>query len=356
MLFFSVGLPSRFAEWCDAVVAQLVQSLGPTEFIGANTVGELAQSVIASQSPYLVVSSRLIGGLQKPLRQADRPFILALDDPRRALRSLVLDQGLDFLEATRLVGRSCASMASCASMPGALVLHGDSDAAGAVATVLSIARHFDLPTTEGEAADIAASLAEQGISPRDDGGEAWWQALQEGQRSIVTGALSPYDSRFRGGELGPITWERDLFFVSERAGARNAASRPVDVTGGPRLLIYGPYITLPPGSWSATVALGFSKEATETGYLVDFFAGALLGEVKVQPGTDRSVEIDLNFSIAEPQDEPIVVRISNERAVFDGRLALGYVTVSPHAQRLRPETRTYFDAALSEQAGPHSPL
>jgi hypothetical protein len=38
MIFFSVGLPGSFAEWCDAVVSRLAQyALGSVEVVRLNT-------------------------------------------------------------------------------------------------------------------------------------------------------------------------------------------------------------------------------------------------------------------------------------------------------------------------------
>jgi len=347
MLFFSVGLPSRFAEWCDAVVAQLAQSLGPAEGIGANTLEEFATGVIHARSPYLVVMSRLLGQLQSTLAQANLPFIVAVDDPRRGLRDLVLHHDMEFLEATRQVASSCATVVGCVAMPNALVLHADKDGLDPVAAVAAIARHFELSTTPEDVLQIVETLAASGISARGDADSGWLNSLGDAQRGIVAGALDPYTARFGEGELGPITWERELFFVSGKPNERLPASHPVDITGGARFLIYGPYITLPPGSWSATVALGFSKEAAEIGYVVDFVAGTQLSHVRIEPGSERQMEVDLHFTIDKPLDQPIVMRVASERAAFDGRLALGHVTLSTHGH-MRPETRNYFTTALSE--------
>jgi hypothetical protein len=46
-------------------------------------------------------------------------------------------------------------------------------------------------------------------------------------------------------------------------------------------------------------------------------------------------------------DHPVQIRIYNERAAFDGRLALGYVTMTPHAN-VSSNTRDYLTTVLSE--------
>jgi hypothetical protein len=348
MILFSVGLLSPFADWCDAAVAQLAMSLGPAELLGANRVEEFTRAVIGAGSPYLVVGSRMMGRLQQTLSETNRPFLLALDDPRRSVQHLVEDQGVEFAEAVRLAAWSCASAIACAGTGRALVLHGADAEQDPGGTIAAIADHFGIPIAKADARGLAERLLSNGTQLRASAHQAWRESLDRTQQAILAGAVDPYAPRFRGGELETITWERELFYVDGGSDKRVPASRPVDVTGVPRFLIFGPYISLPPGSWSATVALGFSKEAQEIAYVIDFVAGgATLTSVRVQPGGRRSVEIDLHFEIDAPLEEPIVLRIANERAAFDGRLALGNVTLSQHAH-VRSEVQDYFDVVLSE--------
>ena len=97
------------------------------------------------------------------------------------------------------------------------------------------------------------------------------------------------------------------------------------------LLVYGPYISLPPGSWSASVILGFSPEAANMSYAIEVFAGNQLTHARIEPGDERIFEANLHFSIDAAVDHPLQIRIHNERPAFDGRLAVGYVTMTPQA-------------------------
>jgi hypothetical protein len=349
VIFFSVSLPSRFGEWCAVVTAHLVErALGPVEVINADALDQFVAPAIRAKAPYIVVASHeILGKLWAALAEADKPFILAFDHPHHVLRDLVVRCGVAFPEAVRMVARSCASVTSCAALPQALVVHADRDAADPVATATAIARHFELAVDDAGIAEIVAEAAD--FDPYNDPQEhlAWWQGLDEWQRTLVAGAIDPYLARFAGGDLGPLTWERDFFYMTEEPPGETdpPASRPIDITGRPRHLLYGPYITLPPGSWSATVALGFSAEAAELSYIVEACAGTetVLAEVPLQPGKERVVEINLNFSLALP--DMVEIRVMNERAAFDGRLALGHVVLTP-ADTIRPETRSYLEAVV----------
>jgi hypothetical protein len=340
-------VPGRFGEWCQAVTTRLVERvLGPADRAYANTLEEFLVPAIKAEAPHIVVcSQQIVGQFWAALAEANKPFIVALDHPRHALENLVVRHGIEFLEATRMVAKSCASVASCVALPGALVLHVDRDSVDLAATVAAIADHLGLPASDVDIADAVAAFAD--FDPCQDPQEylAWWDQLDNAQRALVIGAIDPYIVRFAGGDLGPITWERDLFLINEDPPVEPnpPATRPIDVTGRPRYIVHGPYITLPPGSWSAIVALGFSAEAAEVSYIVDIGSETIRAQITFEPGEERVVEASLNFSLVTP--EIVTIHVCNERAAFDGRLALGHVVLIP-ANTIRPETRSYLETAL----------
>jgi hypothetical protein len=83
-----------------------------------------------------------------------------------------------------------------------------------------------------------------------------------------------------------ITWVRELFLADDH---RPAVQR-VDGTGRVRALIYGPYIRLPLGNWSAEVVLGFSQKATDVTFVVDVLsAGSQLTVTSLRPPPRESI-------------------------------------------------------------------
>jgi hypothetical protein len=78
-------------------------------------------------------------------------------------------------------------------------------------------------------------------------------------------------------------------------------------------------------------------------YIVEVLTDSRLAHVRIEPGKQRFVDANLNFSLAEPN--MITIGVYIERAAFDGRLALGHVIVTPQAGP-RAETRDYFASAL----------
>jgi hypothetical protein len=345
MIFFSVGLPGRLADWCDAVISRLAQHvLGSVEVLNLNTLEELALAMIRTGASHFLVCSRQPGGgVQTALTQAGKRFIAVLDEPRIALRDLALRPGYDLVGATRAVASSCAAMSGYSVFPGALVLTAGNEGQNPVSIAKAIAGHLELDVSEPEIEKIICTLRDEGISPERSEDSIWWDSLGQPEQALVNGALGAYVEYYTGGDLPSITWERELFFIGDQPDQR--ATRPIDVTGRARCLIYGPYIMLPPGSWSVSVLLGFSKEAAELGYVVEIVAGSHLSRVNLQPEGEGVFEVALAISIEPSMDHPVEVRLFSERAGFDGRLALGQVTLRRQLTS-RPEKRNEFASAL----------
>ena len=349
MIFFSIGMPSRFAHWCDAVTGRLAEfSFGTVERTALNTLEELAVAVLRTPASLLVACSRQpVVRLQSEIIQGKRPFLIAVGDPRAALRDLSEREGYDVAGATRAVASSCAAMQTLTRAPGALVVS-SSDAADSIGLAAVIAEHFEVPTSRDQIATIVRELREAGITADHGENDAWWNGLGEREQAIINGALLPYVSHLvPDAELEPLVWEPELFYLSEEPAAASLvpASRPVDITGRARFLIYGPFINLPPGSWSANIILGFSAEAAGMSFMVEIFAGRQLSHTRVEPSAEEIIEANLHFVIDNSVDQPVQIRILTERAAFDGRLALGYVTMVPQAA-IPSETRDRLTAVL----------
>jgi hypothetical protein len=323
MFLFVIGFPGRFAAWCDAVVAGLAErSLGPIDLMHANTLEELARNVLRSGASRAVVASRQGGGrLYQALVDIGRRFIVALDDPQMALADLVLSQGLEPAAAITAVASSCAGTGRYGSARGALVLWADRDGSDALATAAAIARHLQLPVSDAEIAGVVDDLERAGLKPERNDAIAWWAELPAAVRAIAEGALGAYLPSSTGRTPPAIIWARDLFFRGEQRSER--ATVPIDITGRARCLLHGPYIILPSGSWSLSLGLLFSREAAEHDFVVEVVAEQPLAQCTIRPHHEGRLETALAFTIGEEADHPVSIRLSTQRAAFDGAVALG---------------------------------
>jgi hypothetical protein len=346
LIFFSLGLPGRLADWCDAVLFRLADRLPGevvlttwpplTKMFGyegiAPVLDQVAVSLIETGAAHLVVGTRQPDErLRTGLAAANARFVVALDDPRVAVADILSNTSGDLRAVTRAVANSCPLVMQCTSSPGAIAIRGyraDLDAAGAVA---AIAGHFELPLEDGEPQRIVEELAAHGLFyvPR----RADEETLRSTSAShrMVEGALAGYASLFAGGDLAAIVWPRELFIVNGDSGKGLADA--LDVRGGIRILIFGPYIHLPAGSWTARVLLGFSPETAGHTFLIDAYSGGQLSSTSFQPERGGVYTVDLNFSLGEPSGQGVEIRVWVWGDYARGQVAFGHVTLRPIAMR-----------------------
>jgi hypothetical protein len=351
LIFFSLGLPGRLAEWCDAVLARLagateeavLTSWPPlTSMLGYNGIApvmdQVAVSLIETGAAHLVMGARQPDeSLRAALAATNTRFVVALDDPRHAVADILHSTNGDLRSITRAVANSCPLVMQFAALPGAVTIRGyraDPDAGGALA---AIARHFEFSLDDGDARRIVEELAGQGLhyGPRACEEEAFQRS--ETGRKLVEGPLAAYAKCFAGDDLGTIVWPRELFIVNGDRGT--GLTEPLDVRGGLRILTFGPYIHLPAGSWTARVVLGFSPETAGHTFLVDAYSGRQLASTSFQPERAGVYTVDINFSLDEPSGHGAEIRVWVWGDYARGQVAFGHVILRPLATR-QPDSAT----------------
>ena len=323
MLLFVVALPGRFAEWCDAVTVQLAcRALGPTAIVRANTLQEISLGMISGGFSHAVVAARQPGGrVRAALVEAGRSFVVATDDPRIACAEIAQEQQAKLPAAVQEIASSCAALVGYACAPGALVISADRGGFDGVATAVAIARHFELTLSQDDISEIVRDL-----EPIDFAAEPqWWNSLPAAAREMALGAIGVYLGDAPDAHLLPITWVGDLFFLGDRPTER--ATGPVDITGRARCLLHGPYIMLPPGSWSLSLTMLFSRGAAEHEFLVEICTDGPLASGRIRPQQDGSAEVTVDFALDDSTEHTISIRVSSMRAAFDGAIAVVGATV-----------------------------
>ena len=352
VILFAIGLPGRFAEWCDSVVARLVGELGGavvcktwpslTEMFGyeaiAPTLDELGRVLIGNDAEHLVIGARQPdAALRRALAERNTRFLVVLDDPRNAVADIVAETGCDLKMAVRAVANSCPLVMLACRLAGALQVNADHARSDPQATIATIAAHFGIDVGPDTIAAIADELAAQ-ASLTLPAGETLLAGLAPGTRNMLDGALLGYRDLFFTGNLGQLVWARDLFALAADPGA--SLGEPIDVAGGTRLLIFGPYIQLPGGSWTAQVVLGFSAEAAVHTFLVDVYAEGQLAATTFRPEVAGIYRAELAFSVGEPGGKGVEVRIGviDHDGRGSGQVAFGQVVLRLLAMRHTEET------------------
>lgn len=327
MIFFSIGLPAPFAEWCDAALLELARrTLGTVEFLGGNSLEDVATSLINTGASHLVVGSRMPNAqVRKLLASSGARFALCLDDPRVAVVHLQRVLGWNTRESLKAVANSCAFVSQFLALPGALVLSSDKIAHQPISVVRSLGAHFGLSLSDDELEKIIESLRLAGRTPIDDKFDDAWTNLGDFDQATVIGALQGYTHYLTGKKASSLIWQRELFLTP--GPPVEPVAKIIDITGRGRCLLFGPDINLTPGFWTAHVIIGCSKEALGIELVLDVCAGVQLSQTRLHFDRSGLFEVMLRFFIDEINPHPVQVRVFTERAVFDGRLALGRVVM-----------------------------
>jgi hypothetical protein len=303
-----------------------------------------ALALLRGEFAHLVVGARQPDAqLRAALAQTNRRFVMALDDPRNAVCNLFDRSGVELSAVTRAVANSCPLITSYLSMQGALILHADREGTDPWGAAAAIANHFEIAVDAAEVARIVEDLANVGFDLSQAANTVWSDRISEAGRKMVDGALGAYAESFLGRGMGQVIWTREMFMLADDSTSRPTA--PIDVSGGTRNLIFGPYIHLPPGSWSARTILGFSTQAAGHNFLVDVAAGAQLGMIRLQPPRGGVFEANITFSLDAQMNTGIEVRVMVGENLAKGELTFGHVTMTPSlsksAERLTSDDSDY---------------
>jgi hypothetical protein len=347
VVLLSIGLPGGFADWCDAVMARLAARLGGevsltswpklgdmlgyTDLSGA--LDEVGRTLIRTNGAHLVMGTRKPDErLQAVIAETNTRFIVALDDPRGAVADILAETNAPLRMATRAVANSCPLIMRFAALSGALTLHAEAAMTDPANAVRSIAGHFGIAVTADDVGRIVDELSETVREPTPTNASADWTArIPEAGHKMVDGALSGYRECFASGNLGQLIWTRDLFILV--SDPSRAPTQPVDVAGGVRYLVFGPYIDLPSGSWTARVVLGFSPETAGHSFVVDAFAGRQLGATTVVPASGGIYTTEVSFTLGEQSGLGAEIRVMVTSEIARGALAFGRVELRPLATR-----------------------
>ena len=252
MLMFLLGLPNQFTQWCEALIVKLAErASGSLLCSSAGSSEELLQTMIERPSQRILVSQQQPGSwLYRTLAAANGRCVVALADPRACVAELAAGSGSNLIDIVCGVANSCATLTSYLSLPGALVLRAEEYSLDPVATARRIADHLQLPSADE---DIFGAL--DTVPPLDPNAVvtvAREDRFDASELALINGALTGYAEYFTGAPLGNLVWAPNLFIVGDSHQRLNG---PIDITGRSRCLIYGPYIRLPPGRWTADVTM-----------------------------------------------------------------------------------------------------
>lgn len=142
------------------------------------------------------------------------------------------------------------------------------------------------------------------------------------------GAARTALSLFAGGPPRPGTsaeWTRDLFRHTSTSGVVQGVPERLDITGRGRILVFGPYVSLPPGDWRIRLRFWMDASAAKAAWRLEWGDQARFATHTFRPGRAGRFEVEIShrWEAAAPSE----LRLALDVPAVDGVLGFEGVWV-----------------------------
>jgi hypothetical protein len=286
-----------------------------------------------SQAPLVYVSHFPSPAFRSDWTTGETPILLCLDDPVDSIRYMLQSGQKSAVEALRVGMAAAASFVELRGRARLLTLHRFTDAPAA-AVIDTILHHLGFALSDEQRRSLHAGC---GAGSPDASLESALKASVEHyaspdepqavvspkQATMVAEALAPLLQMSFRETPGPVVWPIEAFFSGDRPDM--PAALVTDLTGGARILYYGPYFHLPAGYWKVRLMVGFSAGARSMPFSVEVFAGQQPLAIATMAPEHRGVYHATFHFLHDQIENPIEVRLRSDRGAIEGQVALGRV-------------------------------
>lgn len=287
-----------------------------------DAAGDLLRNMLSADSPAVVTSSRPDNLVRAALLGSGRRYVLSAAPPLSSIEHLVR-HGAPPLDATRGVLGDLAALFSLADRSGDGLVTQQGVAEDAPGTIGRIARHLELGCSRQDAESIAEAIASDLVVSNSE--PSTFSGIDREDQAAVVGAADGLSAALSDGRYERLVTTRRFFTETATGGA---PLEPIDATGRNRLLIYGPFVSLPAGDWTARCVYSFSPGLIGTPMTVDVihFVGGFteLARTSFVVTSAGRFDVDVRFVLTEPS-AVLEIRLFSDKAIFDGTISLGYV-------------------------------
>ncbi|TIX87010.1 hypothetical protein [Rhizobium sp. P44RR-XXIV] len=339
-ILFAFGMPGVMSSWGVAAVHALArEAFGEYTIITTDTIEDLKQHVQSRSGTHAVLVSQFPEArLSELIVKINVPFLLCLEDPIDAVSYLARATDQRDFGLVRAVSASLACLEPLTSASAGLVLRrNDIGQRSSIDLLLKkIDEHF---STELTFEQISSALLHVGMGSPDGASNTGVPKLEEAAAAVIVGYLTPKEEvpelseslrELAGKVLRPlqfghaetarpsIFWPRETFLAGDRLGEGLDSS--LDLTGGARCLIYGPYLHLPSGRWDAKFLFDVEEDCHGQIFTLEIHANELLGRLRVCPQGTGSFETAVPVEVLDPRT-PIEIRLMMDSGAIEGRLS-----------------------------------
>ena len=291
-------------DWLPSAITQ--RHSDPAKAWIACPDGSTTQSLIITNYPGDSFLDAVVSG--------KLPSVIVLDSPLHSFLDL-RRAGHDAIGIIRNLSACATRLGELSRCPAALLLGPEVPATpAAVLQAISNQTGWPLPSNGAGAPDGSEQTRPSAaiLSPQE--------------HSLVTDVLEPAFHFAATGDRSGLTWPHACLLSGDNPG--QPAPAILDLTGPARVLVYGPYLHIPPGHWTAQAKFAFSPSSRGTKLALEFHGISQLARCSFtveQPGV---FQIDLPVHIPSAR-EAIELRLVLEHGAIEGHLGLDGIQLLP---------------------------
>lgn len=310
--------PGVVANWVveAARVAALSAGGMPVMFADATT------EIDASARPAIYVSSYPSASLLALALAAPERTLMVVEPALAVIGHLRQRAGCSLQEAIRFASASAAHLMAAAESGRLPIL------SAAALDRTRLTREIVLLINGARAAEALNAQEVARLFPAVPDGERAQAAGDEAATRVVLNVLSSIYTRLTGAGSQDLSiiWPWQVFYSGDSQA--QLASAIADMTGGARILYYGPYFHLPAGRWTARIMLAFSADAVGMPVSIGIYSDQTLGEVMVRVQGAGVFAATVPMAVHDPA-RPIELRVATREGAIEGWVALGMAEFSP---------------------------
>jgi hypothetical protein len=326
------GTPSLTLYATMNVVRALTQVLlGDHIVVVANSL-EVLRKEFPSRAARKGQSVVLISDYPEPellgtLYQLNAPLAVCIDDFATIAHYSVVTRGFGGAAAARfaMMGLVYIERAAISPPPLSLIVN---DPNIALATLIDdLAALYRLPMEDDSLAKVLASLgqAEQGdltlaeyaavTFPICENAREILERRSPLENELIDFLALQYDGIARGRRLERLEWP--VYALLRPEFPDRLTVGPIDLTGPARYIYYGPYFSLPAGTWSVDISIEVSDCFSDDQIEIDVTAVKVLAAVRAKLPRAGVYGCQIRFEIEHPS-QPVEIRLALLKGAIEG--------------------------------------
>lgn len=336
MLIAAFGPASAFIRWClNALNSISTVTLGEFDYISVNTMEDFKTAIAGRSSRHvLLYTNSPDQGLIEAFEKSKIPFLALEEDPADITSFIMRERQLDWKPAARLASLTFATTADLFTSPYALrIARHNRVSVGNF--IEQVAEHLGLELHEDQFEELLRGLAPNGTATscvEDLILEQIPHAMPIGQRPEISETDRPIldmlISSMRYDKDGKIpehfSWPAELFIGKD--GGNHLLRQPIDMTGPPRLLLYGPYLHIPFGVWEIILTLKIDENFSGNSVDIDIFHQRVLKMETFKLPASGVMALKAKFSIEESR-HPVEIRMILREGAIEGKIQIADVNI-----------------------------